>query len=409
MRVAMGGAVALLGCMSPVQRVQSQFSARFDCAEVAVTEDGFGHYEASGCGRTGTYECNHARCELSGGAAELATSSEPPAPPMTNELWLNIKLEFAVLTLTATPEVGDTMTLSVLSSRRGCELALLVDGERVHAKGGKRDELTLTRLTARALAKAQRIVLKACDERWTLDDTARRKITAFVLRFEEDLALQEGSTEGENDGKLPPRGGWQPWTSLTSQPAASSGGPPLEAPALFQKVAPSVLRIEVTLQLGQAQGSGVAISPTQPLTNCHVLEGALKVTARQANQSYGARLVRSDPATDRCVLEVAGSPLVPITSVRPLADLKVGETLYTLGAPSGLELSLANGILSAVREIEGAKFVQTTAPISPGSSGGGLFDSSGNLVGITTMVLVGRERLNQSLNFAIPAEAFWRP
>ena len=168
-------------------------------------------------------------------------------------------------------------------------------------------------------------------------------------------------------------------------------------------------RLEVTLQLGQAQGSAVAISPTQLITNCHVLEGALKINARQGSQSHGARLVRSDPATDRCVLEVAGSPLVPITSVRPLADLRVGETVYTLGAPNGLELSLANGILSAVRDIDGTKYIQTTAPISPGSSGGGLFDSRGNLVGITTMVLVGHERLNQSLNFAIPAEAFWRP
>lgn len=53
--------------------------------------------------------------------------------------------------------------------------------------------------------------------------------------------------------------------------------------------------------------------------------------------------------------------------------------------------------------------MQTTAPISPGSSGGGLFDARGNLVGITTLVLVGREHMNQALNFAIPADAFWQP
>jgi S1-C subfamily serine protease len=52
--------------------------------------------------------------------------------------------------------------------------------------------------------------------------------------------------------------------------------------------------------------------------------------------------------------------------------------------------------------------VQTTAPISPGSSGGGLFDAQGNLVGITTLVLTGRERLNQCLNLAIPADAYFR-
>lgn len=68
-----------------------------------------------------------------------------------------------------------------------------------------------------------------------------------------------------------------------------------------------------------------------------------------------------------------------------------------------------NGILSGVREEDGRSYVQTTAPISPGSSGGGLFDARGNLVGITTLVLVGSEHLNQSLNFAIPAEAFTKP
>lgn len=211
------------------------------------------------------------------------------------------------------------------------------------------------------------------------------------------------------DGKLPPRGGWQAWNAVGGQMPPAAGGAPLEATALFQKLAPSVLRIEADLQLGQQQGSGVAISASRLITNCHVLEGALKITARQGDRSHGARLISSDPAGDRCVLEVGGSPLTPISSVRPLAELQVGEPLYTLGAPSGLDLSLANGILSAVRTIEGAKYAQTTAPISPGSSGGGLFDSRGNLVGITTMALVGRERLNQSLNFAIPAESFWRP
>ena len=57
----------------------------------------------------------------------------------------------------------------------------------------------------------------------------------------------------------------------------------------------------------------------------------------------------------------------------------------------------------------GVRYVQTSAPISPGSSGGGLFDARGNLVGITTLVFVGKEHLNQSLNFAIAAEMYWSP
>jgi S1-C subfamily serine protease len=88
--------------------------------------------------------------------------------------------------------------------------------------------------------------------------------------------------------------------------------------------------------------------------------------------------------------------------------LEVGEKVYTLGSPVGLELTLSDGLVSGRRDEAGFQLVQTTAPISPGSSGGGLFDARGNLIGVTTLVLTGRERLNQALNFAIPADAFWQ-
>src|SRR5690606_17257328 len=121
------------------------------------------------------------------------------------------------------------------------------------------------------------------------------------------------------------------------------------------------------------------------------------------------RLMRADPETDRCIISVKDRTLTAIRGVRSQANLEVGEPLYTLGSPNGLEQTLSNGILSGIREVEGRSYVQTSAPISPGSSGGGLFDARGNLVGITTLVLAGRERLNQSLNFAIPAESFYKP
>jgi S1-C subfamily serine protease len=116
----------------------------------------------------------------------------------------------------------------------------------------------------------------------------------------------------------------------------------------------------------------------------------------------------ADPNTDRCILNAPEAHLKPIAAARPHDSLEVGEPVYTLGAPVGLELTISDGILSGRREESGQRFVQSTAPISPGSSGGGLFDSKGNLIGITTLAIVGRERLNQALNFAIPADAFWR-
>ncbi|MDD3445797.1 MAG: trypsin-like peptidase domain-containing protein, partial [Zavarzinia sp.] len=71
----------------------------------------------------------------------------------------------------------------------------------------------------------------------------------------------------------------------------------------------------------------------------------------------------------------------------------------------GLDLTLGEGLVSSKRRHEGQQYVQTSAPISPGSSGGGLFDNRGNLIGITTFML----RDTQNLNFAIAAEEFLRP
>ena len=69
-----------------------------------------------------------------------------------------------------------------------------------------------------------------------------------------------------------------------------------------------------------------------------------------------------------------------------------------------MERSLGEGIISGLRPSKKWRLVQTTAPISPGSSGDGLFDHSGNLIGVTTFVLQGA----QAINFAIAAEDFWR-
>ena len=80
--------------------------------------------------------------------------------------------------------------------------------------------------------------------------------------------------------------------------------------------------------------------------------------------------------------------------------LQVGEEVVAIGSPLSLESTVSNGIVSAIRTVEekGGKFVQTTVPISHGSSGGPLFNMAGEVVGITTSYLKGGE----SLNFAVP-------
>ncbi|MFP5464469.1 MAG: trypsin-like peptidase domain-containing protein, partial [Gammaproteobacteria bacterium] len=77
------------------------------------------------------------------------------------------------------------------------------------------------------------------------------------------------------------------------------------------------------------------------------------------------------------------------------------ERVYSIGSPGGLENTLGEGIISGLR---GKRLIQTSAPISHGSSGGGLFDAAGYLIGITTFNMVDA----QNLNFAVSAEAYYQ-
>lgn len=116
-----------------------------------------------------------------------------------------------------------------------------------------------------------------------------------------------------------------------------------------------------------------------------------------------ANIERADRATDRCFVKVEGR-LNPISAVRRVQDLSVGERVYTIGNPSGLTKTLGEGLVSGLRQRDSIRYVQTSAQISKGSSGGALVDSRGALIGITTFLLKDA----QNLNFAIAAEEYWR-
>jgi S1-C subfamily serine protease len=149
------------------------------------------------------------------------------------------------------------------------------------------------------------------------------------------------------------------------------------------------------------QGSAVAISTHKLLTNCHVVDGAAEIKLTQKEKQFDVSLISANVNADRCILQTS-SQIENFVTIRPYDELEIGEKLYSIGAPLGLELTLSDGLLSGKRALSGERLVQTTAPISPGSSGGGLFDAYGNLVGITTFMLKGSE----NLNFAIAAQEY---
>ena len=148
------------------------------------------------------------------------------------------------------------------------------------------------------------------------------------------------------------------------------------------------------------QGSGVVLPSGDIITNYHVVKGGAMYTVGRGQQGTHtiATLKWVHPDKDLCLLSAPGLTAKPVR-LGKAAWLKVGDPVYAVGAPQGLELSLSEGIVSQLRGGP-PPTIQTTAAISPGSSGGGLFNAKGELVGIITYYLKG----GQGLNFALPVE-----
>ena len=174
---------------------------------------------------------------------------------------------------------------------------------------------------------------------------------------------------------------------------------------IFVAVAPSIVVVETHDASGQpiTIGSGVVVFLGEVVTNCHVVKNDPIINVKQGEIAYPATIHYADRDRDLCQLSVSGLKAPP--AIRgSVSDLNTGARVVAIGAPQGLELSISEGLVSSLRELEdGSKLIQTTAPISPGSSGGGLFNDEGLLVGITTLFLED----SQNLNFALPIDWIW--
>lgn len=169
---------------------------------------------------------------------------------------------------------------------------------------------------------------------------------------------------------------------------------------VFDKVKDAVVVVKTIDAQGKVkvQGSGVLLPSGKIATNCHVVEGGASYLVGRGKQLVPATLYAEDGDKDICLLDTLGIVGDPV-QLGKAAGLKVGDPVYAVGAPKGLELSLSDGIVAQLRGGP-PPLIQTTAAISPGSSGGGLFDGEGRLVGLTTLYIEG----GQSLNFAMPVE-----
>lgn len=169
---------------------------------------------------------------------------------------------------------------------------------------------------------------------------------------------------------------------------------------IFAKVKDSIVVVLVEDEKGEttAFGSGVYLPSGLVATNCHVIETANSASITYKGNSYPASLYGGDIDRDTCLLSAPGLPAKPATLGQSVT-MNVGDPAYAVGSPKGFELTLSDGLISGVRG-GFPPTLQTTAAISKGSSGGGLFNSKGQLIGITTLYIDD----SQQLNFSMPIE-----
>jgi serine protease Do len=159
---------------------------------------------------------------------------------------------------------------------------------------------------------------------------------------------------------------------------------------------------DARLGRGLAQGSAVAVSTGTLITNCHIVEGRPAIYLATKDGLVPLVVTAAKPRADTCVLTEKNATLSPVTRLRLYESLEIGESVLAIGAPSGFSNTLTEGIISQVRTHEGRRLIQTSAAISSGSSGGGLFDGKGNLIGITSFRIKDAE----GLNFAIAVDEY---
>ncbi len=194
--------------------------------------------------------------------------------------------------------------------------------------------------------------------------------------------------------------------------------------ALFKKASPSVVHITAlgvqrdlfsmnVQQVPRGTGTGFVWDERGHIvTNFHVIQGANAARVTLADQSgFDAQLVGAFPDRDLAVLRITAPPdKLPPIAIGSSRDLQVGQRVYAIGNPFGLDQTLTTGIVSALnREIESFNertirgVIQTDAAINPGNSGGPLLDSAGRLIGVNTQI-ASPSGASAGIGFAIPVD-----
>ncbi|MFN0103081.1 MAG: tetratricopeptide repeat protein [Bryobacteraceae bacterium] len=185
------------------------------------------------------------------------------------------------------------------------------------------------------------------------------------------------------------RTSWPAWSSGISDLPPGTLSKPLDPTTLWKEVGNAVYSLitagdasQLKPEASEFQGAAVAVSNSLLVTNCDVLENSGSTGLYQNGKlvTTSVRLAKAKRVAGLCVLEAGGIRLQPVNGVRYAQDLSAGEKTFTVRAGA-----LAEGTLQAAKTQGNVKLLVSNSPVSAATAGGGLFDSMGNLIGVTTL------------------------
>lgn len=178
-----------------------------------------------------------------------------------------------------------------------------------------------------------------------------------------------------------------------------------DARLVAKHIFPSIVMLEMRDDKNHpiSLGSGFFVRPDIVVTNYHVIEGASDGFAKIVGKTSIYRIeavVGIDEAKDLVLLKLTGANGKPLV-LADVSKIEVGQEVFALGNPKGLEGTISPGIISGstLRQVSNEDLIQITAPISPGSSGGPVVNRRGEVLGVAVLSIKG----GQNLNFAIPS------
>ncbi len=225
------------------------------------------------------------------------------------------------------------------------------------------------------------------------------------FRINKDGSVKQLIASGESGKvtdvfRLPAFGSYTPLP--INIPGASSGYTVKTAKEIV-KQKNAVVFIKVFDEKGKlkASGSGFNIEPTGTVvTNFHVIAGASTIKCSFDNgKTYDTDYILNyNSVKDVAILKLNSAQGLPVVKLGNSDRAELADDVLAIGNPMEMQNTISDGLVSGIRDIFGVKYIQTTASISPGSSGGPLFNMNGDVIGVMSMTMWG----SQNMNFAVP-------